>query len=90
MAFSNLAPYLLLRFYKFATYLLGANLCKSIFFRPASYSRLTQKSHNLRIKLRLTTLANSAKKVGHRVVVKSFSGANCKDMEHYLNPTLDR
>ena len=32
------------------------------FFRPASYSRLTQKSYNLRIKLRLTILANSSQK----------------------------
>ena len=30
------------------------------------------------------------KKVGHRVVVKSFSGATCGDMGHYLKPTLDK
>jgi len=30
------------------------------------------------------------KRVGHRVVVKSFSGATCGDMEHYLKPTIDK
>ena len=28
------------------------------------------------------------KKVGHRIVVKSFSGATTSDMKHYLKPTL--
>ena len=30
------------------------------------------------------------KKVGHRVVVKSFSGATTSDMKHYLKPTLEK
>lgn len=30
------------------------------------------------------------RKVGHRVVVKSFSGATCGDMNHYLQPTIDK
>ncbi|XP_078383462.1 uncharacterized protein LOC144666001 [Oculina patagonica] len=30
------------------------------------------------------------KQVGHRVVVKSFSGATTSDMQHYLKPTLDK
>ena len=34
VSFTIFAPYLLLSFYIFATYLQGANLCKSIFFPP--------------------------------------------------------
>ena len=34
MSFTIFAPYLLLSFYIFATYLQGANLCKSIIFPP--------------------------------------------------------
>ena len=34
VSFTIFAPYLLLSFYIFATYLRGANLCKSIFFLP--------------------------------------------------------
>ena len=35
VSFTIFAPYLLLSFYIFATYLRGANLCKSVFFfRP--------------------------------------------------------
>ena len=30
------------------------------------------------------------KKVGHRVVVKSFAGATTGDMKHYLKPTLEK
>ena len=30
------------------------------------------------------------KKVGHRLVVKSFSGATTSDMKHYLKPTLEK
>lgn len=30
------------------------------------------------------------KKVDHWVVVKSFSGATCRDMNHYLQPTIDK
>ena len=30
------------------------------------------------------------KKVGHSVVVKSFSGATTSDMKHYLKPTLEK
>lgn len=30
------------------------------------------------------------RKVGHRVVVKSFSGATTNDMKHYLMPTVDK
>ena len=30
------------------------------------------------------------KQVGHRVVVKSFSGATSQDMKHYIQPTLNR
>ncbi|KAK2547548.1 hypothetical protein P5673_032465, partial [Acropora cervicornis] len=30
------------------------------------------------------------KKVGHHVVVKSFSGASTSDMKHYLKPTLEK
>lgn len=30
------------------------------------------------------------KQVGHRVVVKSFSGATTSDMQHYLKPTLEK
>jgi len=30
------------------------------------------------------------KKVGHRVVVKAFSGATTTDMKHYLKPTLEK
>ena len=30
------------------------------------------------------------KKVGHRVVVKAFSGATTSDMKHYLKPTLEK
>ena len=30
------------------------------------------------------------KKVGHRVVVKAFSGATATDMNHYLKPTLEK
>ena len=30
------------------------------------------------------------KKVGHGVVVKSFSGATTSDMKHYLKPTLEK
>lgn len=30
------------------------------------------------------------KKVGHRVVVKAFSGATASDMKHYLKPALDK
>ena len=30
------------------------------------------------------------RKVGHRVVVKSFPGATTNDMKHYLMPTVDK
>ena len=55
VAFTIFAPYLLLRFYKFPTYLQGANVCKSIFCRQVSYVRVDYKSYKLRINLRLTS-----------------------------------
>ena len=33
---------------------------------------------------------NLGKKVGHGVVVKSFSGATTSDMKHYLKPTPEK
>ena len=57
VAFTIFAPYLLLRFYKFPTYLQRANVCKSVFFfRQVSYLRVDYyKSYKLLINLRLTS-----------------------------------
>ena len=67
---------------------------------PPQNNVATASSNNARTKSITVLIGDSmvknihgwklGKKVGHRVVVKIFSGATCGDMEHYLKPTIDK